>query len=298
MARPIKRGLDYFELDCLPDDKFRLIQAEFGLKGFALVVKLLQKIYGGFGYYCELGEEELLLFALENTGSDCEGKKLITQVIEACIKRGIFSKELFQKYQILTSKDIQERYLNATFRREKVEWEESYLLISVDKNSNSVINNLVNVSRNSKNVDQSTQSREEKSIVYRSSINTTSVDTIPKTGLVSEEDSNNIDLILIGGKKYFVTSNEITKLKAIYPNVDVIQQLRNMKGWLISNPSKRKTEKGIKRFINNWLIKEQNRLSTVMISRNNKSNKLVNFKGRSNNINALAKQRLLKKLEM
>ena len=32
MARPIKEGLDYFELDCQLEEKVRLIQAEFGLK--------------------------------------------------------------------------------------------------------------------------------------------------------------------------------------------------------------------------------------------------------------------------
>ena len=47
MARPVKEGLDYFELDCHMEEKVRLIQAEFGLKGFAIVVKLYQKIYGG-----------------------------------------------------------------------------------------------------------------------------------------------------------------------------------------------------------------------------------------------------------
>ena len=35
MARPIKAGLDYFELDCHMDEKVELIEAEFGLKGFA-----------------------------------------------------------------------------------------------------------------------------------------------------------------------------------------------------------------------------------------------------------------------
>ena len=48
-GRPTKAGLDYFELDCHMEEKVRLIQAEFGLKGFAVLVKLYQKIYGGFG---------------------------------------------------------------------------------------------------------------------------------------------------------------------------------------------------------------------------------------------------------
>ena len=46
MPRPIKNGVDYFPLDVHLDKKFELIEAEFGLTGFAVVVKLLQRIYG------------------------------------------------------------------------------------------------------------------------------------------------------------------------------------------------------------------------------------------------------------
>ena len=53
MARPLKEGVDYFSLDCYMDDKIKMIQAEFGLKGFAIVVKLWQTIYREHGYYCE-----------------------------------------------------------------------------------------------------------------------------------------------------------------------------------------------------------------------------------------------------
>ena len=62
-GRQNKVGLDYFELDCHMDEKVRLIQAEYGLKGFAVFVKLLQEIYGGYGYYCEWTQDRELLFA-------------------------------------------------------------------------------------------------------------------------------------------------------------------------------------------------------------------------------------------
>ena len=45
MPRPIKEGLDYFELDCQMNDKIKLIQAEFGLKGFAIVKEEIRMIY-------------------------------------------------------------------------------------------------------------------------------------------------------------------------------------------------------------------------------------------------------------
>lgn len=164
MARPVKEGLDYFELDCHMEEKVRLIQAEFGLKGFAIVVKLYQKIYGGFGYYCEWNEDSLLLFMSENGVSSRDEKNLICEIVSACIRRNIFSEKLFNEFGILTSYGVQKRYLNAVSRREKVELIKEYLLISVGKNQDNVCINSINVDRNSVNVCSNSQSREEKSI--------------------------------------------------------------------------------------------------------------------------------------
>lgn len=41
--------------------------------------------------------------------------------------------------------------------------------------------------------------------------------------------------------------------------MDVEQELREMSDWAESNPSKRKTKKGILTFIRNWLSKEQDK---------------------------------------
>lgn len=45
----------------------------------------------------------------------------------------------------------------------------------------------------------------------------------------------------------------------LYPNVDIMQELRNMKGWCKANPERRKTKKGIMRFIVGWLSREQDK---------------------------------------
>lgn len=164
MARPIKAGLDYFELDCYMDQKVKMIQAEYKLKGFAVIVKLWQKIYSEFGYYCEWNDDALLLFMLDN-GLDGDNKNFIKEVVAACIRRDIFSETLFNKYQILTSKGIQERYLNATSRRERVELKKEYLLLSDGKIPKNAVINSINANNNSINVDKNPQSKVEKSKV-------------------------------------------------------------------------------------------------------------------------------------
>ncbi len=68
-----------------------------------------------------------------------------------------------------------------------------------------------------------------------------------------------IALPLNTGEEYSVTQEEVAGWMELYPAVDVMQCLRNMKGWLMSNPAKRKTARGITRFITTWLQKEQDR---------------------------------------
>ena len=221
MARPVKEGLDYFELDCHMEEKVRLIQAEFGLKGFAIVVKLYQKIYGGFGYYCEWNEDSLLLFMSENGVSSRDEKNLISEIVAACIRRNIFSEKLFKEFGILTSYGVQKRYLNAVSRREKVELIKEYLLISVGKNQDNVCINSINVNRNSVNVCSNSQSREEKS---REDNNIVATPAEPKPATVSFQDGSFeircVDMIINSCLKTF-------------PNSKVPQSLTDKQKWAV-----------------------------------------------------------------
>ena len=160
MGRQNKVGLDYFELDCHMDEKVRLIQAEYGLKGFAVVVKLYQEIYGGHGYYCEWTQDRELLFASEN---GLNGGSFINNIVAACIKRDIFSERLFKEYGVLSSTGVQKQYLKATVKREVVELKKEYLLITVPKNRVNVVINSISSTGNSISDGRNEQSREENS---------------------------------------------------------------------------------------------------------------------------------------
>lgn len=162
MGRQKKVGLDYFELDCHMDEKVRLIQAEYGLKGFAVVVKLYQEIYGGYGYYCEWTQDRELLFASES-GLSSGSVQLLRDIVAACIRRNIFSERLFKEYGILSSTGVQKQYLKATVKREVVELKKEYLLISIPQNRVNVVINSISVGRNAISDGRNAHSREEKS---------------------------------------------------------------------------------------------------------------------------------------
>lgn len=73
------------------------------------------------------------------------------------------------------------------------------------------------------------------------------------------EEPSVFSLPLNDGSEYPITQKQIDEWTELYPAVDVMQELRNMKGWCLGNPTKRKTKSGINRFINGWLSREQNK---------------------------------------
>lgn len=158
MARPIKEGLEYFPLDCDidQDDKITLIEAQHGLIGFGIAIKLLMKIYNN-SYFYEWTEKEQLLFSKRVNVNINE----VNVVINDLIKWGFFDKDLFEREKILTSSGIQKRYLAAVGRRQKVKIIKKYLLL--DKETVNVCKNLVIVDNNSNsegvNDDIGTQSK-------------------------------------------------------------------------------------------------------------------------------------------
>lgn len=189
MPRPIKNGLDYFPLDVNLDDKIALIEAEFGLTGFAVIVKLFQKIYGERGYYCEWTNEVALLFGHKNG----LGGTAVSEIVSASIRRGIFDKNLFDKYSVLTSTGIQKRYFEAVNRRKQIEVNKQYLLIDVTFFLDNVNINQVNVNINSENDNNNSQrkvkeSKEKKSNIYSSILDEFNriCSTLPKPQSVNE----------------------------------------------------------------------------------------------------------------
>ena len=66
-------------------------------------------------------------------------------------------------------------------------------------------------------------------------------------------------LILNDGSEWKPTEALFAEYVRLYPNVDVKQQFNEMRGWCLSNPAKRKTRRGITRFVNSWLSRQQDR---------------------------------------
>ena len=129
MARKPKQGLDYFPHDCNLDDKLEYLIAEHQEKGYFIYFRLLEKIYNENGYYMKADRKTLVLFCSKKLNTDIE---YLNIVIDFLVEENLFSKDMFEKYEILTSKGIQERYIEAILRRKEIDLINDYLLADID----------------------------------------------------------------------------------------------------------------------------------------------------------------------
>lgn len=75
----------------------------------------------------------------------------------------------------------------------------------------------------------------------------------------SEPEADVEALILNDGLEWRPTEALFAEYVRLYPNVDVKQQFNVMRSWCLSNPQKRKTRRGVTRFVNSWLAREQDK---------------------------------------
>lgn len=78
-------------------------------------------------------------------------------------------------------------------------------------------------------------------------------------GLHAPSEPVFISLPLNDGSEFSVTEALVTEFESLYPAVDVRQELRNQRGWLLAQPRRRKTRRGIRRFVSGWMCREQDR---------------------------------------
>lgn len=207
MARPQKEGLDYFPLNVEPDDKFEDIETEFGIVGFAVIIKLFQRIYGQHGYYIMMTEREQKRFSKKLNVDNNE----VNAIIMYALTVKLFDRNLFERYGVLTSRGIQKRYLEAAARRKNIELEGAILLVDVSNMEKvSVINVDINPINDdimyascSHDVDKSTQSKVKESKVEDSKGNE-SGSSVQSATVLSENENG------MSGYIHKATKRELT----------------------------------------------------------------------------------------
>lgn len=185
MARPTAKGVEYFPLNVnfINDLKVRKLLLSCGAESIAVLIYLLSTIYKDEGYFVEIHEDEIDLIALDVNVTP----QFVLEVINKACEVRFFDVNLYNNFNILTSKGIQERYLKITERRKNSVVITQFNLINVYNNSINVNNNPVNVNNNPVNVYRSTQSKVKESKEKKSKAKSLSNDSVKNVYLTETE---------------------------------------------------------------------------------------------------------------
>ena len=210
-------------------------------------------------------------------------------MVNTALNRGIFSKEMYDKYQILTSRGIQERYAEALKRRSKIFLENAYLLLKSPSNVVNVAETEVNVAETRINVDNNATKKSKVNKSKKNKMIGAELQSSPCPDTVYE-------LQLLDGSFYPVSRDSVEKYGQLYPAVDVDQEFRKMIGWLDSHPKNRKTARGIDKFINGWLSRTQDSARPQDTPKTGPKNRFHNFTQSDTDYDAIALERVRSQL--
>ena len=125
-------GINYFPVgvNFMEENAMEVIEAKYGIKGSAIVLKLMCKIYKE-GYYIRWDEEQCLIFA-NKAGREVQAEE-VQGIIEILFTKGILDRNRYQENGILTSESIQKVWMEATKRRKRELSELPYLMVKPEK---------------------------------------------------------------------------------------------------------------------------------------------------------------------
>ncbi|MCM0193623.1 DUF4373 domain-containing protein [Bacteroides fragilis] len=121
-------GINYFPVgvNFMEENAMEVIEAKYGIKGAAIVLKLLCKIYKE-GYFIRWDEEQCLIFA-NKAGREVQVAE-VQGIIEILFIKGILDRNSYLENGILTSANIQKVWMEATKRRKRDLKALPYLLV-------------------------------------------------------------------------------------------------------------------------------------------------------------------------
>ena len=125
-------GINYFPVgvNFMEENAMEVIEAKYGIKGPAIVLKLLCKIYKE-GYFIRWDEEQCLIFA-NKAGREVQAAE-VQGIIEILFIKGILDRNSYLENGILTSESIQKVWMEATKRRKRELSELPYLMVKPEK---------------------------------------------------------------------------------------------------------------------------------------------------------------------
>lgn len=267
MARPAKKGLDYYPSDTNRRNDFKIMDLlnQYGPLGYTIYDFCLQYVYEN-GYFLDVPLQQVYLTLCRDIGAKwIKNKNLVGQVIDYCADIGLFDKDLLRQ-NVMTSVGIQRRYDSVTVRN-KVDKSEFWLLGK--ENCEAA---LINAPKNG------VSATETNVIATETEVSATNMTQIKVNKIKEKEKKTDvfISLLLKDESDYQVTFSQLNNLKNIYTLIDVENELVKMSKYFELHPDNRKSLDDIKSYIDRWLLKRSDEVDSIR-----KNNSKVPAKRRS-----------------
>ena len=135
MARPMKKGIDYFPFDVgfFEDKQIKVLKGKYGADGIIVYLYILCSVYRDKGYYLKFDEDFEYIAAADLMMSS----EKIGQIINfLCGRSLLLDNKLFTSDKVITSKGIQMRFQEAVRKRASktaVTVEQEYWVLKKDE---------------------------------------------------------------------------------------------------------------------------------------------------------------------
>lgn len=267
MARPAKKGLDYYPSDTNRRNDFKIMDLlnQYGPLGYTIYDFCLQYVYEN-GYFLDVPLQQVCLTLCRDIGAKwIKNKNLVGQVIDYCADIGLFDKDLLRQ-NVMTSVGIQRRYDSVTVRNKADK--SKFWLLGKENCEAALINapkTLVSAT-------------ETKVIATETEVSATNMPQIKVNKIKEKEKKTDafISLLLKDESDYQVTFSQLNNLKNIYTLIDVENELVKMSKYFELHPDNRKSLDDIENYINRWLLKRSDEVDGIR-----KNNSKVPTKRRS-----------------
>lgn len=238
------------------DDAVANLILDFRLEGLGAYIHVLHILYNNGGR-AQIETTKRNLCKLSKNGEDIY-KALIEEGLIVEDGEEVYSNRVDQEY--IRQQELTNKRSEAGKKGMRSRWG--------DRDNNIVITNDNRVITN----DNKPITKDNKSITNNNTIRNDTIRNIDNLSTnVSKLSSENlqiappeksstfITMILRDGDLYEVSEKDVEMYQTLYPAIDVKQKLRDMSGWCMANKPNRKSRQGIKRFIDNWLRKDNDR---------------------------------------
>lgn len=229
MTRPKKQTVEYYPHMVKHGRTLFILQQRYGNDGYAAWFKILETLGETEGHYFNFGTKENWEYLVAKLWVDEDRAKAILKTLADL---DAIDKELFQE-NILWSNNFVSN-LERLYARRKTATPSKPIVNGngnpAERDKGTTETPLSGINDNEKPQSTVKESKEEKNSAEQPL-------TVP----------------LKDGSEYTFTALEIDRLKTVFVNIDVKQEILKIREWNIDNPKKRKTRRGFPSHVNKWL---------------------------------------------